>query len=109
MTPSAVGVGVVDCTSVIADVPMVPPATVSASAVFVSVMQPVQVTVAPPAIVTALNKAIGEVLADPALKKKLLDLGVDAKASTPAEIDKRMRDDIQKWAKVIDGAGIPKQ
>jgi tripartite-type tricarboxylate transporter receptor subunit TctC len=63
----------------------------------------------PPAIVTALNKAIAEVIADPALKKKLLDLGVDAKASTPAEIDKRMRDDVQKWAKVIDGAGIPKQ
>lgn len=63
----------------------------------------------PPAIITTLNKAIGEVLADPTLKKKLLDLGVDAKASTPAEIDARMRADIQKWAKVIDAAGIPKQ
>lgn len=63
----------------------------------------------PPAIVATLNKAIVEVLADPALKKKLLDLGVDARSSTPAEIDAKMRSDIQKWAKVIDGAGIPKQ
>lgn len=63
----------------------------------------------PQPIIDALNKALAEVIADPALKKKLLDLGVDAKASTPAEIDKRMRDDIQKWTKVIDGAGIPKQ
>jgi tripartite-type tricarboxylate transporter receptor subunit TctC len=63
----------------------------------------------PPAIIAALNKAIGEVIADPVVKKKFLDLGVDAKASTPAEIDTKMRADIQKWAKVIDGAGIPKQ
>ncbi len=63
----------------------------------------------PPAIIATLNKAIGEVIADPVVKKKFLDLGVDAKASTPAEIDAKMRSDIQKWAKVIDGAGIPKQ
>ncbi len=48
-------------------------------------------------------------LADPVVKKKFLDLGVDARASTPAEIDAKMRSDIQKWAKVIDAAGIPKQ
>ena len=63
----------------------------------------------PPAIVATLNKAIAEVLADPVVKKKLLDLGVDARSSTPAEIDAKMRSDITKWAKVIDGAGIPKQ
>ena len=63
----------------------------------------------PPTIVATLNKAIAEVLADPVVKKKFLDLGVDARASTPAEIDAKMRSDIQKWAKVIDSAGIPKQ
>jgi tripartite-type tricarboxylate transporter receptor subunit TctC len=63
----------------------------------------------PPAIIATLNKAIGEVIADPVVKKKFLDLGVDARAGTPAEIDAKMRSDIQKWAKVIDGAGIPKQ
>ncbi len=63
----------------------------------------------PPAIVATLNKAIREVLADPAIKKKFLDLGVDARGSTPEEIDAKMRSDITKWAKVIDGAGIPKQ
>ncbi len=34
-------------------------------------------------------------------------LGIDAKASTPAEIDARMRSDIDKWAKVIEAAHIP--
>jgi len=63
----------------------------------------------PPAIIATLNKAIGEVLADPAVKKRFLDLGVDARASTPQAIDAKMRADITKWAKVIDNAGIPKQ
>jgi len=50
-----------------------------------------------------------DVLADPDLKKRALDLGIDAKASTPAELDARMRSDIDKWTKVIEAAHIPKQ
>jgi tripartite-type tricarboxylate transporter receptor subunit TctC len=49
------------------------------------------------------------VLADPALKKRALDLGNDARASTPAELDARMRSDIAKWGAVIARAHIPKQ
>ncbi len=63
----------------------------------------------PDSIVQTLNKALHDVLADPALKKRALDLGIDAKASTPAELDARMRGDIAKWGKVIEDAHIPKQ
>jgi tripartite-type tricarboxylate transporter receptor subunit TctC len=63
----------------------------------------------PGAIIETLNAALHEVLADPALKKRALDLGIDAKASTPAELDARMRSDITKWASVIEHAHIPKQ
>ena len=63
----------------------------------------------PDAILQTLNKALHEVLADPDLKKRALDLGIDAKASTPAELDARMRGDIEKWGKVIAQAGIAKQ
>jgi tripartite-type tricarboxylate transporter receptor subunit TctC len=63
----------------------------------------------PDAIVEKLNKALHEVLADPDLKKRALDLGIETKASTPAELDARMRGDIEKWGKVIAQAGIPKQ
>ena len=63
----------------------------------------------PPDIIDKLNGALHEVLADPAVKKAALDLGIDAKASTPAEIDARMRSDIAKWTKVIAGAHIPQQ
>jgi tripartite-type tricarboxylate transporter receptor subunit TctC len=63
----------------------------------------------PPDIIDKLNGALHEVLADPAVKKAALDLGIDAKASTSAEIDARMRFDIAKWTKVIAGAHIPQQ
>jgi len=63
----------------------------------------------PDAITATLNKALHDVLADPDLKKRALDLGIDAKVSTPAELDARMRADIEKWGKVIAQAGIAKQ
>ena len=63
----------------------------------------------PDAIIQTLNKALHDVLADPDLKKRALDLGIDAKASTPAELDARMRADIGKWGQVIARANIPKQ
>jgi tripartite-type tricarboxylate transporter receptor subunit TctC len=63
----------------------------------------------PAAVVDKLNGALREVLADPELKKRALDLGIDAEASTPAEIDARMKSDIAKWGKVIESAHIAKQ
>jgi tripartite-type tricarboxylate transporter receptor subunit TctC len=63
----------------------------------------------PPGIITTLNAALHEILADADVKKRLLELGIEAKASTPEEIERRLTSDIGKWAKVIDKAGIQKQ
>ena len=63
----------------------------------------------PPQILATLNKAMQEVLAEPDVKKRLLDLGIDSKASTPAAMDAQMRGDITKWTEVIDRAGIEKR
>jgi putative tricarboxylic transport membrane protein len=63
----------------------------------------------PKAVIETLNRALHEVLADPKLKQRALDLGIDVRASTPAELDARMRSDIKKWAQVIERAHIPKQ
>jgi tripartite-type tricarboxylate transporter receptor subunit TctC len=63
----------------------------------------------PDAIIQTLNKALHEVLSDPDVKKRALDLGIDTKASTPAELDAHMRGDIDKWGKVIASAHIPRQ
>jgi tripartite-type tricarboxylate transporter receptor subunit TctC len=63
----------------------------------------------PPDIIKTLNDALREILADGDVRKRLLELGIEAKASTPEEIADRLRSDIDKWAKVIEKAGIEKQ
>jgi tripartite-type tricarboxylate transporter receptor subunit TctC len=63
----------------------------------------------PPEVIKTLNTALREVLDAPDLKKRALELGIEARASTPEEIAQRLKDDIEKWAKVIERAGIEKQ
>jgi tripartite-type tricarboxylate transporter receptor subunit TctC len=63
----------------------------------------------PPEIVKTLNQALREILAEMDVKKRLLELGIEAKASTPDEISARLKSDIEKWRKVIEKAGIQKQ
>ena len=63
----------------------------------------------PPEIVKTLNRALQDILADADLKKRLIALGIDARASTPEEIAGRLTSDIDKWRQVIEKAKIPKQ
>jgi tripartite-type tricarboxylate transporter receptor subunit TctC len=63
----------------------------------------------PAAVIETLNKGLRDVLADSELRKRALELGIEAKASSPAEIDARMKADIAKWGQVIEKAGIAKQ
>jgi tripartite-type tricarboxylate transporter receptor subunit TctC len=63
----------------------------------------------PPEIVKVLNQALQDILAEPEVKKRLLELGIEARASTPEEISARLKSDIDKWQKVIEKAGIAKQ
>ena len=56
-----------------------------------------------------LNGALQQILADTDVKKRLLELGIEAKAGTPQELALRLKSDIDKWRKVIEKAGIPKQ
>ena len=63
----------------------------------------------PPAVIAKINAALREVVAQPDVKQKLLDLGIEARAGSPEELKARLVDDIAKWTKVIEQAGIPKQ
>jgi tripartite-type tricarboxylate transporter receptor subunit TctC len=63
----------------------------------------------PPEIVKTLNSALQDILADAGLKRRLIALGIEAKASTPEEIAGRLKSDIDKWQQVIEKAKIPKQ
>ncbi|WP_246701059.1 tripartite tricarboxylate transporter substrate binding protein [Rhodopseudomonas sp. BR0M22] len=63
----------------------------------------------PPGVIGALNTALQEILVDPVLKKKMLELGIDAKPSTPEQLAARLRADIDKWRAVIEQSGIERQ
>ena len=63
----------------------------------------------PEAIVATLNGALRDILTEADVKKRLIELGIEAKASTPQEISDRLKSDIDKWRGVIEKAGIPKQ
>jgi tripartite-type tricarboxylate transporter receptor subunit TctC len=62
----------------------------------------------PPEILAKLNQTVREVMALPDIKRRLLELGIEAHSGPPEEIAARLRADIDKWAKVIDDAKIPK-
>ena len=62
-----------------------------------------------PEIVKTLNQGLREILAEPDVKKRLLELGIEAKAGSPEEISARLKSDIDKWRKVTEKAGIQKQ
>jgi tripartite-type tricarboxylate transporter receptor subunit TctC len=63
----------------------------------------------PPDVVKTLNGALQDILADAELRKRLIALGIEARASTPEEIAARLKSDIDKWRQVIEKAKIPKQ
>jgi tripartite-type tricarboxylate transporter receptor subunit TctC len=60
----------------------------------------------PPEIVAILNKEVNAALADPTFKARLVDLGADSFASSPAEFGKFIVEYTEKWAKVIRAANI---
>jgi tripartite-type tricarboxylate transporter receptor subunit TctC len=62
----------------------------------------------PQDIIDKLNRLVREVMAMPDIKHRLLDLGIEAQAGPPEEIEARLKADIAKWTKVIDDAKIPK-
>jgi tripartite-type tricarboxylate transporter receptor subunit TctC len=63
----------------------------------------------PDVIVQFLSKEIREALKSPDIQEKALQFGLDARGTTPEEMQARMRADIEKWAAVIEKAGIEKQ
>ena len=60
----------------------------------------------PKNVVETLNKQINAALADPATRKRFTDLGCDVFTGTPADFEKFIRAETEKWAKVIEFAGI---
>src|SRR5204862_535802 len=63
----------------------------------------------PAPVVDKLNGEINKVLQRPETKEAWAKQGAEPLVMTPAEFDKYVRGDIDKWAKVIQTAGIKVQ
>jgi tripartite-type tricarboxylate transporter receptor subunit TctC len=62
-----------------------------------------------PDIVNRWNAEIVKMVADPAIKKRLGELGFEPVANKPAEFGARIKTEIAKWDKVVRGAHIRAQ
>ncbi len=60
----------------------------------------------PPEIIAILNREVNAGLADPKFKARLVDLGAEPFASSPAGFGKFIVEFTEKWGKVIRAAGI---
>ena len=63
----------------------------------------------PPEVIAILNAAMKDVLADPVIVKRALDLGVEMAGSTPQELNERLVAEIPKWREVVDRAKIERR
>lgn len=62
----------------------------------------------PKEIIAKLNSEINAVLAEPAIKARLVDLGGEPLIGTPEAFGAMIVAETEKWKKVIEGANIPK-
>ena len=60
----------------------------------------------PAAVIEVLNRAAREAVASPAVRDKLARLGMRVVASSPAELEKLLASEIDRWGAVIRAAGI---
>jgi tripartite-type tricarboxylate transporter receptor subunit TctC len=63
----------------------------------------------PQAILDKLHDALVKAVSDPQVAKRFEQLGVDARPSTPQELKAFYASEAERWTKVVERAGIPKQ
>ncbi len=63
----------------------------------------------PPEIRQAFVATVTKILGEPALQKRFAELGLATKPSSAAEIDKRMRSEVERWGQVIKESGVERQ
>jgi tripartite-type tricarboxylate transporter receptor subunit TctC len=63
----------------------------------------------PQPILDKLHAAVVKALGDPAVKKRFAELGVEPRPSSPQELKAFYASEAERWTKVVERAGIPKQ
>jgi tripartite-type tricarboxylate transporter receptor subunit TctC len=61
---------------------------------------------APAESIRKLNEATNRIIADPALRRKLVEMGVDPAGGTPQQLARYLDDEIRKWGEVVNRAGV---
>ena len=59
----------------------------------------------PAALVNKLNAALVKIVREPAMSKYLSEQGADPITSTPSEYAALIRDEVEKWGKVVKATG----
>ncbi len=60
----------------------------------------------PQAIVTLINTEVGKILAEPETRQRLMALGIEVAGGTPQELATRVRNEREKWSRIIRSANI---
>jgi tripartite-type tricarboxylate transporter receptor subunit TctC len=63
----------------------------------------------PPEIVTRLNAELRRIIDDPAVKKRLTNVGFEAFSSSPEELGETIKVQLEKWGKMVADAGIKRR
>ncbi|MEO6364375.1 MAG: tripartite tricarboxylate transporter substrate binding protein, partial [Caldimonas sp.] len=63
----------------------------------------------PPAVVARMNAAANEALADPAVKKRLADIGAATLGGTPQQLADHLAAETEKWGRLVRDARISTQ
>jgi tripartite-type tricarboxylate transporter receptor subunit TctC len=63
----------------------------------------------PAAVIERMNKVSNEILADPAVKKRLADIGVSTLGGTPQQLSQHLAAETEKWGRVVREANIAAQ
>ncbi len=63
----------------------------------------------PRAIVERLHQAVVSAIASPDVQKRLAELGVEGRASTPEQLSEFFVSEAKRWTRVVEAAKIPKQ
>jgi tripartite-type tricarboxylate transporter receptor subunit TctC len=58
-----------------------------------------------PALTERISKAVQNALADPTVKAKILNMGMEARSSTPQELDALGRSELARWGDVVKASG----
>jgi tripartite-type tricarboxylate transporter receptor subunit TctC len=60
----------------------------------------------PPAVIAKVHDETAKILAEPDVRAKLIELGLDVVGNSPAEFAATIQSEIPQWTKVIKAAGI---